>query len=227
MLKGKKEKIDTIILSDIHLGDQTVRCREILNIFEKYNPNRIVLNGDILNGLRFKRLHSCDWRVLSVFRKLSKSREVIWVHGNHDADARIISNLLGIKSCNKYIWEDNGKKYLALHGHQFDRFLNNNFITSQGLFAIYNYFKRNNVTNIFLEYIRKNNSTWKRNSEEVAKGAIRFARIMGADFVFCGHIHQIEEIKEKNIVYYNTGSWSEGVSGYITINNGKVVLNKV
>jgi len=227
MPKLQKEKINTLILSDIHLGDQTVRHDEVLKVLKRYDAEKIILNGDILNGLKFQRLHSAHWKILSTLRQLSKTREVVWIHGNHDADVTIITNLLGIKSVNKHLWEMDGKKFLAIHGHQFDRFLNNNFIISQITFYIYSQLKRNAIGKFVLDYIKNNNQTWKRNSVGVAKGAMRLARLMNANHVFCGHTHQIHEQEKNKIKYFNTGSWTETPSAYVTMSKDGVVLRQI
>lgn len=227
MSKIVKEKIDVLILSDIHLGDQMVRHAEILNLFRQYEAKRVILNGDILNGLKFQRLHSEHWKILSIFRQMSKTHEVIWVHGNHDADTTIISQLLGIRVVNKYLWEMAGKKFLAIHGHQFDRFLNNNFIISQIAFFIYNQLKRNIVGRFVLNYIKNNNQVWKRNSDGVANGATHLGILMNVDYVFCGHTHQIIEQEKNKIKYFNTGAWTESPSAYVVINGEDIKMRQV
>lgn len=227
MAKAPKQKIDTLIISDIHLGDQIVRSRELLALLQGYDMETLILNGDILNGLKFQRLHSDHWKILSALRELTKTKKVIWIHGNHDADVTIISRLLGIKTMNKYLWEAGGKKFLAIHGHQFDRFLNDSFLVSQAAFFIYNLLKKSAIGRFVLDYMKNNNQAWKRNSEGVARGALRLALVMNADFVFCGHTHQIDEQVSGKIKYFNTGSWTEAPSAYITIKEGTVSLHRV
>ena len=116
-----KISIDALIISDTHLGDGSTRCDEVLKVLDKYDFKTLILNGDILNGLSFKRLSSGHWNILSQFRKLSKNHQVVWIHGNHDASSDILSRLLGVAVRNKFVWEAGGKKFLAIHGHQFDR----------------------------------------------------------------------------------------------------------
>jgi len=218
----EKQKIDTLILSDFHLGNKSTRCFEVLNVLDRYKYDQLILNGDIIDGLRFRRLHTEHWRILSKIRKLSKNCEVIWIHGNHDAAANILSQLLGIKVRNKYIWEAGDKKFLAIHGHQYD-----NLIISYFAFVFYYLIKRVDTTGYLVNYIKRHNGTWHRDSLEVAKGALRLGRNLGADYVFCGHTHLIYETQNQGVKYYNTGSWTEKPSGYITIAGEKVVLNKI
>jgi len=97
-------KASTLVISDIHLGDSTTRCQELFDVLSKYSYDRLILNGDILDGLRFTRFNTKHWKILSKLRKLSKKCDVIWVHGNHDAASHVLSKLLGLKVCNKYFW---------------------------------------------------------------------------------------------------------------------------
>ncbi len=224
--KPKKSKIDTLIVSDIHLGGYSARCSELLDVLRLYDFQRLILNGDILNGLRFHRLNTAHWEVLSKLRKLSATCELIWVHGNHDAKPSILSNLLGINVCNHYIWKHRDVRFLAIHGHQFDKFLINNYFLSQIVFFLYNTIKRIDRYQIITSYIKDKSKKWKRSSKEVADKALQTARVLGVDYVFCGHTHKILSKEKYGIRYLNAGSWNEKPSGYITITDGLVELKK-
>ncbi len=50
--------------------------------------------------------------------------EVVWVEGNHDYGlAQMMSHLVGVPVYQEYLWESEGERYLAIHGHQFDNFI--------------------------------------------------------------------------------------------------------
>lgn len=223
----KKIKINTLIVSDIHLGDKTTRSKELLEILAKYQCKRIILNGDILDGLNFEHLHKEHWQILSAFRKLSESTEVVWVHGNHDAASPLLSRILGLKVYNEYHWEEKGKKFLALHGHQFDRFLINNLLLSRLAFSAYYFLKIVNPQGNILNLFKKRNHYWQRNSRQVAKGALKYAKSKNADYVFCGHTHMTDRIEKNGIEYYNTGSWVEKPTAFVTVSDGQVSLNAI
>jgi len=227
MAQSKKINVETLIISDIHLGDRLTRCREVLEVLNDYNYKRLILNGDILNGLRFTRLHAEHWDILSRLRRLSKHCEVIWIHGNHDAASNILSRLLGIKVRNKYVWHLAGKKFLAIHGHQFDRFLHDNIIISHIAFFIYDWIKRFSPEGFIVKLIKSRSQTWKRNSFEVARGALRLAQFMKVDYIFCGHTHIINTAENNGIKYYNTGAWVEKPSAFVTITEDEVKLVQV
>lgn len=227
MSQPQKITIDTLIVSDLHLGDKLTRCQEVLKILNNYSYKRLILNGDILDGLLFKRLHTEHWNILSKLRKLSKDCQVVWLHGNHDAAPEILSRLLGLSVHNKFIWESAGKKFLAIHGHQFDRFLHNNIIISRLAFFVYYWLRRFNPDGYIIRLIKERSQTWKRNSFEVAKGALKLGEAKAVDYVFCGHTHIIDTAENNGIKYYNTGSWLEKPSAFITITGSEVKLIQV
>ena len=220
--------INTLILSDIHLGLKTSRPSEAIKVIENYDFKRLILNGDIFDSLNFNRLHSQHWDFLSKIRKISKKKEVIWVYGNHDGPALTLSNLLGIKVYKKYFWNSDGKKFLAIHGHQFDRFLYKNILISKIAVWFYYFIQRLDTQNRILTHWLKNHTkSYLRMSEEVKNGAIFYAKLNKADFVFCGHTHKPEIYESSKVNYYNSGSWTTTPSNYIIIKNGKVELKEI
>ncbi len=226
-MEAFKIKIDCLIISDIHLGDSTARCREVLEVLRKYDYDKLILNGDIVDGLRLERWTPEHWGVFSKLKRLSKKCEVVWIHGNHDASNYILSRLLGLRVRNRYVWKYGRKKFLAIHGHQYDRYLNNNYIASQIAYIFYSFIKNIDYNGILANLIRNRSAVWERGSLEVAKGALRLGRLLMADYVFCGHTHKIHSEEGRGIKYFNTGSWVEKPSAYITITGDQVELHKI
>jgi len=152
---------------------------------------------------------------------------VVWVHGNHDPDMNVLSKLLGMKVHDSYVWREKERKYLAIHGHQFDRFMHENLILSRIAFAAYFFLKRFDCGDYLVSLFKARNNAWKRNTEIVARGAVNFAKLAGADTVFCGHVHIIEDAMIRGVKYYNSGSWVEKPSGCYLVNAGQVKLLKI
>jgi len=92
---------DTLILSDVHLGSEISRARDALDVLKSTTFRRLILLGDIVNDLNFRRLKKEHWQFLSYIRKLSNPKrnvEVVWVEGNHDLGlADLMSHLVGIR----------------------------------------------------------------------------------------------------------------------------------
>ena len=116
----------TIILSDVHLGTPHCKIDEV-NDFLKYTRcERLILNGDIIDGWQLKR--SGKWKttdsrfVRLILKKMEKQdTEVIYLRGNHDDVLRrfLPLNFSKLQFCEDYILETQQGKYLVLHGDVF------------------------------------------------------------------------------------------------------------
>lgn len=227
-----KIKVDTIIISDIHLGSEVSRPAQVQEMLQSFHFRRLILLGDIFDDLNFKRLKKDHWKLLSHIRKLSnpeKNIEVVWVEGNHDEGLiDIMSHLMGIKVFKEYSWKMNSKKYLAIHGHQFDRFLNENVIISAISSFVYNKIQNyDKEKQIVSRYIKRKSKGWLRLSHKVADRALDYAKRKNADFVICGHTHQTLFKQHSGIEYYNSGCWTDIPSNFITIDTeGKIYINE-
>lgn len=223
-----KIQVDTLIISDIHLGSEVSRPAQVRKMLESYRFKRLILLGDIFDDLNFHRLKKEHWNLLSYIRKLSnpdKNIEVIWVEGNHDEGLiDIMSHLIGIKVYNDFIWKQNGKKFIAIHGHQFDRFLNENVVISSVSSFIYNKIQKYDRKNQTISrFIKRRSKGWLRLSRKVADRAIEYAKKKNLDTIICGHTHQNLHKKDQGINYYNTGCWTDIPSTYITIDTEGIV----
>ena len=216
-----EKMVDTLIMSDIHLGSEVSRSQDAHEMLKQFGFNRLILNGDVFEDLNFKRLSKEDWKFLSYIRKLSGNKrgvEVVWVAGNHDGIAEILSHLLGIEVYEEYIWEYENKKYLAIHGHQFDRFLNENVIISTLATWFYKFFQRIDTNEQPISsWMKRRSKTWLRVSEKIANDAIAYATSKGAQYVFCGHTHQAMVRISEGVTYCNSGCWTDVPSQCITI----------
>src|SRR5207244_13370015 len=54
-----------------------------------------------------------------------------------DLLAQLMSHLVGIRVYQEYVWEFRGIQHLAVHGHQFDRFLTRNRVLSSLFSALH------------------------------------------------------------------------------------------
>jgi UDP-2,3-diacylglucosamine pyrophosphatase LpxH len=223
-------KVDTMIVSDVHLGSEVSRASELLEVLQTHTFNRLILLGDIFSDLNFKRLKSNHWELLSFIRKLSNPKrniKTVWVEGNHDAGlSEVMSHLVGVRVYQDYAWHFAGKRYLAVHGHQFDRFLfDNALISDVGSFLYLAIQKCDYGQQRFSRYLDRLNTSWLRMSPRVAAGAFGIAKERSADVVFCGHTHEAQHKESEGISYYNTGCWTQSPSTYVTIDESGVRIN--
>lgn len=191
-----------------------------------YNFRRLILLGDIFDDLDFSRLNKEHWSFLSHIRKLSNPKrniEVIWVEGNHDAGlSKITSHFLGIKVYKEYSFQLNGKRILAIHGHQFDRFLNENAVISKIASYLYEKIQRfGGEKQRLARWIKIKSKGWLRLSGKVAERAVEYAVRRDFNAVICGHTHQpaSEYFDKLHVQYLNSGCWTDIPSSYIVIDS--------
>lgn len=216
------EIYDTLILSDVHLGSEMSRARDALDVLESLSYRRLVLLGDIFSDLNFRRLTGEHWQFLSCIRKLSNPKrkvEVVWVEGNHDHGlAAVMSHLVGVPVYRRYVWEYEGKRHLAIHGHQFDRFVCRNlFLSRMGEQIYYQIQKVDSPDKRLSRLLDRMNTRWLHLTDKVAQGAIVYARQGRCERVFCGHTHAAMALTRDGVEYYNTGSWVDAHATYITL----------
>jgi UDP-2,3-diacylglucosamine pyrophosphatase LpxH len=235
-----KNKVDVILISDIHLGANYCRANELQDMLGSYEFKKLILVGDVFQHGNFDRLHKMDrlhkahWNVLSLFRKLTDPEmgvEVIWIEGNHDWKVlNIIGALLGVNIFDEYTWEYGGKKFMAIHGHQFDIMLPRSELLNKTGQNIYLFLQRH-FHRKFTRYISIVGKKFSRSIEHVRNGAMAYASEKQCDVVFCGHTHfpesYIKTIDSKQISYFNCGTWADGAKlTYITITDGVIELRE-
>ena len=120
----------TVVLSDIHLGTQHSKTEEVTRFLKSINCDRLILNGDIIDGWHLKKSGLSKWKAkhTDFFKVIMKMMEnfgtqVIYVRGNHDDFLDNLaplnfSNIQIVKDC---IYESHGRRYYVTHGDVFDR----------------------------------------------------------------------------------------------------------
>jgi UDP-2,3-diacylglucosamine pyrophosphatase LpxH len=167
--------------------------------------------------------------LLKYIGEISKTKKVRWIEGNHDEGlSQIISALLGAKIKKVYSWKYKNKKYLAIHGHQFDRFLVDNFVISYIATLLYRLTQKIDFKDRRMSrFVKRKSKGWLRMSEKVFHSAVLYGKLKGANYVFCGHTHKSVEKIKNGIKYYNSGCWTDVPCAYITIDRDNIKIHKV
>jgi UDP-2,3-diacylglucosamine pyrophosphatase LpxH len=220
---------DTVIVSDVHLGSSLSLAREFVECLQSMNFKRLILNGDMFDDLNFGRLKKDHWEVLSYLRKLSNPKqgvEVVWVMGNHDPQlSLLLGHLVGVEVRDRFEWQAGGMRCVALHGHQFDP-------SFHRMGWIFPFISRNfqrilRITGMNGWLVRWKNSiaaNLQGLSNNVANGAIQWARLHNYDVICCGHTHKPIRRDDSGVLYCNSGSWvKESGSGTFIAFSGKQV----
>lgn len=221
---------DAVVISDLHLGSGVCQAKALVDFLEKLHhrrvrTHRLILNGDVFDSIDFRRLKKSHWKVLSLLRKLSDEIEVIWVCGNHDGSAEIVSHLLGLEVVDEIVVPSGERKVLFLHGHQFDQFIDRYPMATRLADNLYRLIQRIDRSHRFAKMAKRRSKTFLRSTEKIKAGAVNRAAELGADVVCCGHTHMSIAFPDDPLPYFNSGCWTETPCHYLTLADGVVTLH--
>jgi UDP-2,3-diacylglucosamine pyrophosphatase LpxH len=221
---------DAVIISDLHLGSSNCQAKRLCAFLEDIAEHRLeaaklILNGDVFDSFDFRRLSKSHWKVLSLLRKLSDKMEIIWISGNHDGSAEIVSHLLGVTVKEEYTLKSGDRNILILHGHTFDAFIDDHpWLTWIGD-CIYGLLQWLDRTHSIARLAKKGSKTFLRCVQKVEDGAREHAQKKHAGAVCCGHTHFAADHPGSGVAYYNSGCWTEAPCTYLTVAAGKIELH--
>jgi UDP-2,3-diacylglucosamine pyrophosphatase LpxH len=188
-------------------------------------PTRtLILNGDVFDSIDFRRLRKQHWKVLSTIRKLSDDVETVWLNGNHDGPAEIVSQLLGVAVRDEVVIESGGRKVLLLHGHRFDDFLERYPLMTRFADGVYRFLQWIDKSNHVARQAKRSIKSFLRCVQKVQNKAIDYARRIGCDVICCGHTHTPIALTDGPVHYFNSGSWTESPCHYLVIDDGEIDL---
>jgi len=224
------------VISDVHLGTKGSKAEKLydfLSLLLENTPKRLVIDGDFFElwSTDFKPIGEIEYKIIRKIIELSQNGiKVVYIPGNHDRAFGAFQKItLGkIKIRDEYIISSENKKYLVVHGDEFDAFTRNHIIISLLLDQLYyrlvkmiNWIKRIFGVNISVAD-KKNSKNYKKIVTKIRKAALAYARSKKVDGVIIGHTHWPEIYEEGKIIYANAGDWLENCS-YIIV-DGKIKL---
>lgn len=232
-------KCRTIIISDIHLGSQYSRAKEVTDFLTKNSAETIILNGDIIDGWALKR--GGIWtdehmKCIRKLMKLSKSSTVYWIRGNHDDFLHDFIPFdfgkIMLRESLFHIGLD-GNKYLVLHGDIFDVFVDKmgwlakigsvGYDMTLWLNKWYNKYRAYRGLPYFSlsQKIKASVKTATNFIGDFENHMVTHARSLECDGVICGHIHKAEIRDIDGMVYMNSGDWVESNTALVETQKGK------
>jgi len=215
---------DTLVVSDIHLGTKNSQARkfyDFLSLLLDNPPKRLIIAGDLFElwSTNFKKIGETEYRIIRKIIELSQNGiKVVYIPGNHDRAFKAFKKItLGkIKIRDEYVIRNDNKKYLVIHGDEFDAFTRNHIIISIILDQLYiflvkveNWLKRLLDINISVAN-KKNSKNYQKIVKKIRNAAFLYAKGREVDGIIIGHTHWPEVVEnKKGIVYVNTGDWLE------------------
>ena len=220
---------DAVVISDVHLGSDNCQAKYLAHFLAAIRrgampTRRLILNGDVFDSIDFRRLKKHHWRILSELRKLSDEIEVVWINGNHDGPAEIVSHLLGVECADEIVVESGGRRILFLHGHRFDEFITRYPFITWVADRVYNLLQKIDQSHHFAKLAKRKSKTFLRCAEKIAADAVRYAAKKGCDAVCCGHTHHPVANTTGPVHYFNSGCWTEKPCHYLTVRDGVIDL---
>ena len=223
-------------MSDLHLGARQSQTDKIIKFLEENQADKLILNGDIIDGWALKGSGKWTKDCTKIFRKFMKMSEkdtkVIYIRGNHDDFLKdfIPFKLNNIRIVRKYVHEGiDGRTYFCFHGDVLDfvimeaRWLaviggwSYDFIIR--LNTIYNYIRKklnlpyHSLANTIKQSV-KGAINFVSDFEENAKG---LTKEKGYDVAVCGHIHHPKLEND----YMNSGDFCENSTCLVEDYNGE------
>src|SRR5262245_5540032 len=221
--------LDALIISDLHLGSHNCQARALTHFLHdlhrgRTDARRLVLNGDVFDSIDFRRLKKHHWKVLSLLRKLSDMVEIVWVTGNHDGPAEVVSHLLGVEVRDELVLESGGRRILLLHGHRFDQFIEDHPVLTAIGDLTYRALQKIDSSHAVARAVKRKSKTFLRCVAKIETESVEYARSLGCDAVCCGHTHVPVANETGPIAYFNSGCWTEKPCHYLAVTDGRVEL---
>lgn len=221
--------LDALLISDIHLGSDNCQAKPLAQLLDQLlageiKARRLIINGDMFDSIDFRRLKKTHWKILSLIRHLSDKLQVVWIAGNHDGAAEIVSHLLGVEVVEQFVFASGEKKILVVHGHIFDDFIEEYPLVTWCADQVYYILQRLDKTHRVARAAKRHSKVFVRCIEKIERGAMELARRKGCHVAVCGHTHHATHVRAWDVEYFNSGCWTETPSTYLTFDAGRIEI---
>jgi UDP-2,3-diacylglucosamine pyrophosphatase LpxH len=238
---NKNRYYSTIVISDVHLGTEHSKTRELTGFLRSVNCDRLILNGDIVDGWQLQKGGRSKWKkehtdFFKVIMKMMENHntQIVYVRGNHDdfIDQLAPLSFGNLSVVKDYIHEKNGKRYYVTHGDVFDNITSNMvWLAKLGDIGYTFLLWVNRIYNIYrskrgLDYFSLSQKIKQRVKSAVSyisdfeKELSTFAKLKHADGVICGHIHHPANSIINGVHYLNSGDWVESMTALLEDSEG-------
>jgi UDP-2,3-diacylglucosamine pyrophosphatase LpxH len=232
-----------IWISDVHLGTKGCNAELLLDFLRSTESDYLYLVGDIVDLWRLRK--TWYWRqehndvIQKILRKARKGTRVVYIPGNHDENFRsFAAHRFGrVAVLNDAIHTAaDGKRYLVLHGDQFDGVVK---YAKWLAFVGDNAYQAALAANLWFNTVRRRLgfSYWSLSAylKHKVKNAVEYignfeaavvaeARRRNVQGVICGHIHTADIRDIDGITYANDGDWVESCTALVEHADGRLEI---
>jgi UDP-2,3-diacylglucosamine pyrophosphatase LpxH len=236
-----KQKYRTLFISDVHMGTKISQNQRLLEFLKRIKVEKIYLVGDIIDVSCLRRKFYWNHNINAVIRRLFKlvknGVQVIYIPGNHDSEIADFAGMdfsgISIKKDDVHISSD-GKKYLIIHGDEFDGILREKMmflyelgdrcydfaiVISRVVRTFMKIFGIDWSLSYYLKTKVKNVVSFLNNFEKLM---VHKAKMSKVDGIIAGHIHTPEYKIIDDIIYANCGCWTETCSAVVEHYDGSL-----
>jgi predicted phosphodiesterase len=223
------QEFHTLVMSDFHLGTRVCRADKILELLRKDGFDTLIINGDLFDSNTTKKMTKKHWEILATLEEIAKRHKVILVGGNHGRKLDMLAEDIGIELRDEYAFTIGKKRFLCIHGDEFDLFVKYLPFTSDMFGRLYYLVQKlsnkKQRTPVVAKMIMKRVLGVPRRQKRLA---LERGATSGANVVICSHTH-IPHLETKDgILFINSGSFCDNPSSYITITKtGKAELKEI
>ena len=233
----------SIFISDVHLGFSGCNAEYLLDFLRSTRCDYLYLVGDIIDMWQMKK--KLYWPqahndvIRTILGKAKHGTKIIYITGNHDEFLRDHSGLVfgNLTLADEAIHETScGKKFLVIHGDQFDAVVTNSKILALVGSGLYDMLlKANGWVNLvrrklgfpywslakMLKRRVKNAVNYISNYEKALTHAAKSHEVDG---IISGHIHHAEITHFDEIIYCNCGDWVESCTALVETHQGSLEI---
>lgn len=217
----------SVFISDVHLGLQNNILHKLLDFLKNNTFDNLIIVGDFIDGWKLRRKFTwdaeCNVLIQKILKLNRKGVRVFYIYGNHD---EFLEKYEGVCFGNIEIMERmnynlGNKKYLIMHGHQFDGVISKyKYLQFFGAYLYdalievnYFYNKLRKLCNLeywsFSSWIKKKTKEAVQHVNSFECVLADYAKKEGYDGIICGHIHTPKDQIIDNIHYLNIGDFLE------------------
>jgi UDP-2,3-diacylglucosamine pyrophosphatase LpxH len=237
------ERWRSIWISDVHLGTKHAQVDALLEFLKDTECDFLYIVGDLIDGWELRRrwywTESHNTLIQKLLRKQRKRTRVVYITGNHD---EFLEPFLGLRFGGLRLAREAihvsaaGRRYLVIHGHQFDGLTHFNRLLERVGSRLYD---RILDLNLWLNRIRRRlglgywsvSAYLKQRAKKAVQyvsryetAMIRLAETKGVDGIICGHIHRAEMRRVGGFEYLNCGDWVESCTALAEDDSGHFTL---
>ncbi len=232
-----------IWISDVHLGTRHAQVDALLDFLRTNRSEYLYFVGDLIDGWELRRSwfwsESHNTLIQKILRRDRKRSKVVYVTGNHD---EFLESFTGLRFGGVRLVRDaihtgaDGRRYLVIHGHQFDGLTHFNRLLERLGSRLYGWVLD---LNLWLNRLRRRlglgywsfaaylKDRTKRAVQYVTSyelAMVRLAEARQVDGIICGHIHRPEMRRMGRLSYFNCGDWVESCTALVEDDAGTFSL---